>query len=560
MRRRTLKIASIAWIAAVAAGLAIAQLTEPPPSPASLFPQGALVYAEARDLKQLLQWWSGSEVKSNWMQTTNYTEFQNSRLYQRLDERLAEFGKGQFAFTLENLTEIAGTSSALALYDIGELRAAAVTRVGFAEATASELWASRAHLRRKKVGNQYYYVEPDEGKLAFAFAKPYLVIASEEALLQDLLKAIANPAAEGRLTQSDKWQQLAAGRPQSGGVFSLFLDQENLNTNRYFQNYWLHQNADELKAIQAAWIQLELQEGAIVEHRYFLRTDAPGGRPLQGADEYLKPFAAVHRESLILSAPANVPDTAAALLRLFNRLPRGEAPAGAPPLYSASVERLSKAEARSAYAEQIDEPILAPSADQLLHMDQMDTLQRILAEAQPSARLRFAYPLWDDHALFVQFPESIAVQFDHYEALNRQAFLDSTLDYFRILHSTQDPSSRWIQRGDGNYRLDSLIPVYVRFQAPWVVVSTREQEFQQVVQALPPSATPPLVSYAEFEFETARWKYARLMKRLDTGSFSGDSPLFFSDNLNSLVQVSEPVKRATLLRNENEEVIRYELK
>ncbi|HSP07193.1 MAG TPA: hypothetical protein VLR94_08450, partial [Acidobacteriota bacterium] len=527
---------------------------------AGLFPEGALVYAEARDLKQLLQWWSGSEIKSNWQETTNYKAFENSRLYQRLDERLGELGKGEFAFTLESLTEIAGTRSALALYDIGELKAAAVTQVGFAEASASELWAARLRLRQKKLGNQYYYVEPKEGKLAFAFAKPYLVVASEEALLQEILKAIKDPKAAGRLTQSDKWQQLAAKQPATGGIFSLFLDQENLNTNRYFRRYWIHRNANELKSIQAAWINVELEKGAIVEHRYFLRNDGAGAQALQDVSGYLKPFESVHHENLILSAPADAPQVASSLLHLLNRLPDGERAVGVPPVYTAATERLSNAEARSVYAERIDEPILAPAAEKLLHMDQPERLQQILASAEPAVQLRFAYPLWDDRALFVQFPESDVLQLNRFEALNQQAFLDTLLEYFRVLHSTQAQGARWIQNSNGDYKLDALIPLYVRFQKPWVVASSSEQEFQQVVQVLPASSTVPQSSYQEYELEKARWKYSRLMNRLDTGAFGGDQPLFFSNNLDSLLQTTEPVTRASILRNTGEEILRYELK
>lgn len=560
MNRNRLKVLIVTAAALVAAGFAVAQLIEPPPSPAPLFPEGALVYAEARDLKQLLSWWKDSGVRTAWLDTSNHSEFENSRLYQRLDERLSEFGKGQFAFNLENLIEIAGTRSALALYDIGELKAVAVTRVGFAEASASELWASRAKLRQKKFGNQNYYIEPTEGKLAFAFAKPYLVIASEESLLQDVLKAMKDPQPSGRLTQSEKWKQFDTRKPANDALLSLFLDQENLNTNRYFRNYWLPQNVDDLKSIQAAWIDLNLQEGAIVEHRYFVRSGEETAPPITDVQDYLKPFQAVHRESLKLSASPKSPEIVDNMLNYLNRLPAGEPVAGAPPVYSAAVDRLSKAEARSAYLEKIDEPILTPASDKLLHLDQGTKLQALLDAAGPVAQLQLGYPLWDDRALFVQFPRSLAVQCDRFESLDQQAFLDLLLEYFRTLHSTQDQGARWMQRAPGTYVLDSLLPVYVRFQKPWLLISSREQEFQQAAAALPPAAVAPQSSYQEFELEKARWKYARLMKRLDTGAYSGDSPMFFSDSLNSLIQITEPIQRASILRNNSEEIIRYELK
>lgn len=560
MNRKRLKVLFGSVAALVAAGFAVAQLIEPAPSPAPLFPQGALVYAEARDLKQLLSWWKDSGVRAAWLDTSNHSEFENSRLYQRLDERLSELGKGQFAFNLENLIEIAGTRSSLALYDIGELKAVAVTRVGFAEASASGLWASRAKLRQKKFGNQNYYIEPQEGKLAFAFARPYLVIASEESLLQDVLKAMRDPQPSGRLTQSEKWKLFDSRKPASNALLSLFLDQENLNTNRYFQNYWLPQNVDDLKSIQAAWIDLNLQEGAIVEHRYLVRDDGEPTKPITDVQDYLKPFQGVHRESLNLSAAPRPLETVNNILNYFNRLPATEPIVGTPPVYSAAVDRLSKAEARSAFMEKIDEPILTPASDKLLHLDQGTRLEVLLAAAAPVAQLQLGYPLWDDRALFVQFPRSLVLQCDRFESLDQPAFLDLLLEYFRTIHSTQDQGARWMQRSAGTFVLDSLLPVYVRFQKPWVLISSREQEFQQTAAALPPTAVAPQSSYQEFELEKARWKYARLMKRLDTGAYSGDSPMFFSDNLNSLIQITEPIQRASILRSNNEEIIRYEFK
>lgn len=554
------KIAFAALIAVIAAGFAVAQLMEAPPSPASLFPQGALVYVETRDLNRLLSWWKDSQVRAAWLETNNYTDFTNSRLYQRLDERLAALGKGQFAFTLENLIEVSGTRSALALYDIGELKAVAVTRVGFAEASASELWASRANLKKRKIGNQNYYIEPQDGKLAFAFANPYLVIASEESLLLDVLKAMNDPQATGRITQSEKWQQLASRGPQDNSLISLFLDQENLNTNRYFQNYWIYQNADELKDLKAARIDLNLQDGAIVEHRYFIRDESAAGPALQDPGESIKPFEAVHHENLSVIASPDAARAVADILSLLNRLPAGQPVPGAPPVYSAAAERLSKAEARSSYIERIDEPILTPAADKLLRLDQPERLQALLVAAVPSAEIRSAYPLWDDKALFVQFPASIAVQFGQFESLNRQEFLALLLEYFRSLHSTQDQGAAWVQRGTDEFALGGIIPVYVKFQNPWVLISSREQEFHETAAALPRSFAASNAFYQEIEIDQARWKYERVMKRLDTGAYSGDTPPFFSGNLNSLIQASQPLSRVTIARNKTEELIRYELK
>ena len=58
---------------------------------ATLLPPGAMIYLESQDFLGQLQRWSDSGVKQRWLASANYSEFEKSRLYLRLKDRLQEF-------------------------------------------------------------------------------------------------------------------------------------------------------------------------------------------------------------------------------------------------------------------------------------------------------------------------------------------------------------------------------------------------------------------------------------------------------------------------------------
>src|SRR5262245_51636611 len=217
--------------AAIIAGFAVAQILAPStPAPAQLFPQGALVYWETSNLKDFLAWWNNSDIKKDWEKSTNYRVFENSRLYLRLKERISDFEKDKYEFSLDNLVKLAGKRSAVAIYDIGELKILAVTETSQADATLTELWIARNKFTEKKFNNQVYYAEPQEGKLVFAYAKPFFVVSTESGLLEQFLTNINAGEQQLTLGQSEKFK---ACQPQSEtpSLFSVFVDQESLNQN-----------------------------------------------------------------------------------------------------------------------------------------------------------------------------------------------------------------------------------------------------------------------------------------------------------------------------------------
>src|SRR5687768_9664239 len=64
-----------------------------PNSLASLFPGGALVYVETRDLSALVADWNASPEKKLWLTSSNHDVFSRTRLFMRLAEAQQEFAE-----------------------------------------------------------------------------------------------------------------------------------------------------------------------------------------------------------------------------------------------------------------------------------------------------------------------------------------------------------------------------------------------------------------------------------------------------------------------------------
>src|ERR1039457_5179852 len=105
-----------------AAGYVFLQTTAPAPQLATLMPRGALLYLEAPDFGRLLRDWDESKVKADWLDSGNYAVFSRSNLFTKLEEVYGQYGEAAgFVPGLENIVQIAGTDSALALYEIRDV-------------------------------------------------------------------------------------------------------------------------------------------------------------------------------------------------------------------------------------------------------------------------------------------------------------------------------------------------------------------------------------------------------------------------------------------------------
>ena len=122
-------------------------------------PSGALLYLQAKDFSALLADWNKSAEKQNWLKSSNYEVFSRSRLFLRLADASKEFSSAAALPADANLLrQVAGTQSALAIFDIGKLQFLYITRLPSASSTQSALWQTRSKFEtRNAAGVDFFY-------------------------------------------------------------------------------------------------------------------------------------------------------------------------------------------------------------------------------------------------------------------------------------------------------------------------------------------------------------------------------------------------------------------
>ena len=208
-----------ALLLAAATYVYLQQTAAPPPRLASFMPGGALVYLEAPEFGRLLRDWDASQVKTDWLASENYAVFSRSNLFTKLSQVYAEYGDtAGFLPDLKSLIEIAGSQSALALYEIRDVEFLYVSRIAESDVAASPLWAVRAKFEERQAGGVTFYQRTDAATkrtVAFAVAKGYLILGTREDLVAqslELLAGSANPSVAG-----DRWYRDAVAQAAGPG-------------------------------------------------------------------------------------------------------------------------------------------------------------------------------------------------------------------------------------------------------------------------------------------------------------------------------------------------------
>src|SRR6266850_387998 len=132
-------------IASIGASWAAFQALAPDEPPLSRYiPVGSLLYLQARDFSALVGDWNASPQKASWVKSKNYEVYSRSRLFLRLQGAGEQFAAAaSLPPDMNFLTQVAGTQSALALYDIGKLEFLYITKLPSAGSMQSALWQTR---------------------------------------------------------------------------------------------------------------------------------------------------------------------------------------------------------------------------------------------------------------------------------------------------------------------------------------------------------------------------------------------------------------------------------
>lgn len=263
-------------ILAVTLGLA----TPAPPQAAAGFarfvPPGALAYAEVSDLGTLLARALESGPVKKLAETAAWEDFTVSKLYNKLSDRIAELEEATgFGLSLENLRAAAGSRSALALYDIGELRFVFISQLSMDRIAATALWNLREGFdeRRTDDGRSYFVSEDEIGRVALAFAVSgdLFIVATDVPRFEQCLSLIAGGGES--LIADQRFAEAFAGLHGDPDL-RLYLDHEAIAATPYFRGYWFYGNAADLAGISRVGITAAFNTaGEIREQRRIVRAD-----------------------------------------------------------------------------------------------------------------------------------------------------------------------------------------------------------------------------------------------------------------------------------------------
>ncbi len=206
MKRTAIFLLLLLALVCAGIGRAAYQAAAPSEPPLSKYvPAGPLLYLEAKDFSALLADWNSSPQKKQWVESSNYEVFSRSRLFLRLDGAGEQFSAAAgLPPDMNFLSQVAGTRSAVALYDIGNLQFLYITYLPSAKSMQTTLWQTRAKFEPRSAGGVNFYVRRDpesQREVAFAASGDYLLLATREDLLAGALQLMSG--SQNRTVESE---------------------------------------------------------------------------------------------------------------------------------------------------------------------------------------------------------------------------------------------------------------------------------------------------------------------------------------------------------------------
>ena len=593
MKTRTL-ILSIAFLILVISHRSDGQQARPVAEQlklAGVMPRGAMVYVQANDLSTLMKTWLASPVRSQFYDSASFAAFQKSRIYLKLQDRKKDIESAIGIELNENrVAELAGGASAVSIYDIGKIEMVFVTEVPRVRAVASTLFKQASQFSERSANGTSYYVHDvttDGGRLnqqfCFAYVEGKLIVTTTEGLM---IRAVANAKAAGSDSLLSDVVALADGAPGfAAHEVTMWLDQQRLNANRYFDNYWIHHNVHgALAGIESGLIDLRITRQGMNEQRWFkMAVGGPGlGAEAISADQLaaLMKFAPTSAQLVqVHGASATVQLSSAIEQSLFGKLPEESwSPPEIPDRTRKSgnedentrAERYSRLDAR--FDMDVDDE-QAPkrgkgsvgnvtgktNSNEIAGGGFKKSIGSILDGLSPASFCEFVRSKVEAGKPFVRFERAIVAQLKPDAAVNREmlerAIIDELLARF-VVAGTQ-PRLEWQDDGAVRFVAQALLEQGAAYSVSGnYLVLASSKEFSRDILEAAKASTPSgektdaaLDFYALVRVSAAKPVFDTLMSKLD-----GREPQtkinrnkdddeernvkFFSENVSSLIAAS----------------------
>lgn len=565
---------------------------------AGVMPRGAMVYVQANDLSALMKTWLASSVRSQFYDSASFAAFQKSHVYLKLQDRKKDFETAiGVGLDEKRLAELAGRASAVSIYDIGKLEMVFVTEVPRARAVASALFKQAPQFQERSADGTSYYVRDvatDGGRLnqqfCFAYVEEKLIVTTTEGLM---IRAVANAKAVG----ADSLRSDVVGLAEQASGFAahdvtMWLDQARLNRNRYFNNYWIHHNAEsELANIESGLIDLTITREGMNERRWFKMGD--GGRGLGAGQISGAQIAALMKfapgsAQLVQVHAAGAEDLSSAIEQsLFGKLPEESwSPPEIPDRTRSDgnedehtrAERYSRLDSRfdidvddeQAPRRGSGDGSQAPgkrTSELPAGGDFAGSIGPLLASVSTASYCELVRSRSEATKPFVRFERAIVAQLKRDAAVNREALESAIVNEMRaryVVAGTQ-PRLEWQDEGAIRFVAQSLLEQGAAYSVSggFLVVASSKEFANDLLQAAKASTTSaekieaPVDFYALIRVAAAKPAFDTLMSKLDgrdpraprrAGTDEEERDVkFFSENLSSLVAASA-IREVRLIR------------
>ena len=539
----------------------------PPSSLAAFMPTGSLLFVESPDFATVVHDWNNSQEKQKWLESDNYQVFSRSRLFLRLQEAQQQFAVAAGAPPdMALLDSLAGSQSALAIYDIGSLEFLYITRLPSARALQNSLWTNREKFEPRKAADIPYYVrtEPEKNRLvAFATSGDYLLLATREDLMAGGL-ALLSGKSQPRLPD-ENWYKNAVAVAGPAGDLRLVMNLPLLVKSPHFRSYWIERNVTELKPYSAEVADIHRSPAEIREDRVLLKASLPAETEPHAATHgtamgellgMVPPQEGVYRAWKTPSA-----ERALDLVQQDVLMPR-TGPGVASRIAPSVPLTASQAGSESDLETRIDVAPLEGTVGAL----GVDALKKLLNAAPLEAVLEFHSLRHARRPAFVEPHTAILIRSS--ASWDSQVARDALRAAIRDLWTTSQIGVNWVENraGDaGYYQLDGLVPLAMAVRGPILVVSNSNEMLESLLGHAPlgPATSPAgatqgqnLVYAAGFHHAAERENIVTMMRLIESplpranvglAGEQGREPAFFSENLASLSHSLESIESESLI-------------
>lgn len=568
---------------------------------ARVMPRGAVVYVQANDLSALMKTWLASTIRSQFYDSASFTAFQKSRIYLKLQDRKKDFETAIGVGLDENrLAELAGRASAVSIYDIGKIEIVFVTEVPRARAVASALFKQAPQFQERSADGISYYVRDvttDGGRLneqfCFAYIEGKLIVTTTEGLMIRAIGNVKTPGAESLL--SDVVQLAEGAQGFTAHEVTMWLDQARLNRNRYFDNYWIHHNANgALAGIESGLIDLRFSREGLTEQRWFKtgaggRASTPGSVSAEDANS-LMTFAPA--DSQLIEVHPGATDSAASAVEqaLFGKLPdQSWSPPEIPDRTRSSgkddehtrAQRYSRLDARFDFDVDDEQApkrgsgsgTQAPEkrrSSEPAGKDFVKSVDSIIGSVASGAYCELVRSKTEAGKPFVRFERAVVIQLNPNGTLNQEALERSIADELRarFVVAGTDPKLAWQDDGAVRFVAQTLLQQGAAYSVSggFLVLASSKEFATDIVQAekqpgkqaaktrapvfgsTEGKADAPVAFFAIVRVTAAKPVFDTLMSKLDGRATQNKAARkddeeerdikFFSENLSSLIAAS----------------------